>query len=193
MRAKTINTFIDCDPYLGTFWNHAVGAYIKRGDADGALAVVDTMPDTEGRFFLFDRQVVALLMQGKPDEARSVVDIFVESPISKGMNRALIASAAGDIETARKEAAALEARDDLNDMNRIVLYARMGDREQANAAASRIDAMPLGHGVLNMATYWCDCGAPFDADAAPDYLARWTEAELPWPPPSPLPLPLKDW
>ena len=110
-------------------------------------------------------------MNGEVEQARSIVDIFIESPFNRGLNLALIASVSGDAEGAREQAEALEATGELNDMQRILIYARMGDRQQANEAASRVDALPLGHGVLNMVSYWCDCGAPFDADAAPDFMA----------------------
>jgi TolB-like protein len=188
-----VQELIDCDPYLANFWNHLIGIHIKLGDAEKALAIIADMPELEGQSFLYDRHVIALLITGKPDQARSVVDIFIESPVSRGLNLALIAAAAGDAESARNIAAELEASGQMHDMNRILLYARIGNRELANAAASRIDAMPLGYGVLNMVSYWCDCGAPFDAEAAPDFAARWAESGLDWPPPTPLPLPLKDW
>jgi hypothetical protein len=39
----------------------------------------------------------------------------------------------------------------------------------------------------------CNCGAPFDLEATPNFARLIDEANLPWPPQSPIDWPLKGW
>jgi hypothetical protein len=59
--------------------------------------------------------------------------------------------------------------------------------------AARIDAHPFGAVTLAMISVWCDCGAPWDLDATPNFAARLKEGNLNWPPPPSIEFPLKDW
>ena len=68
-----------------------------------------------------------------------------------------------------------------------------GQRDRANAIATRIDAEPFGYLQLNFAIHSCMCGAPFDLEVTPNYAKLVQQAELPWPPLSPIDWPLKDW
>ena len=73
------------------------------------------------------------------------------------------------------------------------IFAIRGDREQANAAAAKLDARPLGYMILLGIAGSCACGAPFDLEAAPNLARAVEEAGLTWPPRRPIDWPLKDW
>ena len=69
----------------------------------------------------------------------------------------------------------------------------VGDREQANEIAARIDRYPGSVVVLSDAIFTCYCGAPFDLEAVPNYKARIEEAGFSWPPPKRIDFPTKTW
>ena len=75
----------------------------------------------------------------------------------------------------------------------MIVAAVVGNREMANEAAARIDAIPGGGIVISHAVFSCFCGAPFDLDATPNYKARIEEAGFPWPPPTRIDYPAKTW
>ena len=75
----------------------------------------------------------------------------------------------------------------------IGLLAWMGRRDEANAMAAGMDALPLGHYLLAEVVSHCYCGAPFDLESTPNFKARLAESGMQWPPGSPLKLPLKTW
>jgi len=58
-----------------------------------------------------------------------------------------------------------------------------GDRAEANRHAAALDARPAGGLLLATLVTECQCGAPFDLDATPNFEARLAESGLHWPPP----------
>jgi hypothetical protein len=46
-----------------------------------------------------------------------------------------------------------------------------------------LDARPAGGLLLAILVTECQCGAPFDLDATPNFKARLAESGLHWPPP----------
>jgi hypothetical protein len=75
----------------------------------------------------------------------------------------------------------------------MVAAAVVGNREGANAAATRIDSRPGGPFMLLVSSQMCFCGGPFDLDATPNFKARLDESGFPWPPRDPVGYPLKTW
>jgi adenylate cyclase len=59
--------------------------------------------------------------------------------------------------------------------------------------ASIKDAQPLGFLRLSNVVIGCDCGAPFDLEATPNFARFVDEAGLRWPPAQPIKWPLKNW
>jgi TolB-like protein len=74
-----------------------------------------------------------------------------------------------------------------------MFYAWTGKRDDANRLAARFDTHPWGPWALWQTTHWCACGHPFDLEAAPNFARAIEKSELPWPPESGRAYPLKDW
>lgn len=79
------------------------------------------------------------------------------------------------------------------DMSLLVAQAWLGNQEEANVLAARMDARPGGFLTLGSAVYTCMCGAPWDIELTPNFRARIESAGFAWPPASPIQTPLKDW
>ena len=97
-----------------------------------------------------------------------------------------VAKAREILETSKKESS-------LNDMALLIAEAVLGNREAANAYASKMDARFAGPFILTETVKDCYCGAPFDLDATPNFKKRIEEAGFHWPPPTPIKYPAKDW
>jgi adenylate cyclase len=65
------------------------------------------------------------------------------------------------------------------------------DRAEANRQAAALDARPAGGVLLAVLVTECQCGAPFDLDATPNFKARLAEFGLHWPPPQTIKYPLR--
>jgi adenylate cyclase len=90
------------------------------------------------------------------------------------------------LESSQKESA-------IDEMSLLLVEAALGNREAANAHASKLDARFAGPFILVETIKGCFCGAPFDLDVTPNFKARIEEAGFSWPPPSPIKYPAKDW
>ncbi len=75
----------------------------------------------------------------------------------------------------------------------VVEFAISGERDKANQRAAELDSRPHSHISLMIIASSCNCGAPFDLEATPNFARLIAEANLPWPPDSPVDWPLKDW
>ena len=75
----------------------------------------------------------------------------------------------------------------------IIVYAWSGSREETNRRAAEIDEHFFGPMALWQIANWCQCGSPWDVEAAPNFAAKVKEANITWPPRAPLTFPLKDW
>jgi hypothetical protein len=74
-----------------------------------------------------------------------------------------------------------------------MVYTWSGRRADANRRAAEVDEHYFGPIVLWQAAHWCQCGAPWDLEATPNFAAKIKEASMVWPPITPLSFPLKDW
>jgi hypothetical protein len=98
------------------------------------------------------------------------------------------------MEAARTMAEEYWANPGSSDATSLRLVAALGDRALANEIASRIDAHPGSALVICSAVVLsCQCGAPFDLDAAPNFKSRIEEAGFPWPPTKRIDYPAKNW
>jgi TolB-like protein len=135
----------------------------------------------------------ALLAMGQYETAMSESSTYRMDSFLEEYQELMIAAASGDRARAKLLQAKMLSRPEASDFERLQAHAMLGEREQANAAAARIDKrapLPIS---LMLVTLWCSCGAPFDLEATPNLAANLQEGDLPWPPPSPIHFPLKDW
>jgi len=135
----------------------------------------------------------ALLAMGQYETARSESSLFRTGSFLEQYQRFVVAAAAGDRDRAKSMQENILSDPDASDFERLQTHAMLGEREEANAAAARIDQRARIPISLMLVTLWCSCGAPFDLEAAPNLAAKLQEGDLPWPPPSPINFPLKDW
>jgi hypothetical protein len=98
-----------------------------------------------------------------------------------------------EIDRARELLEAAKKEAPVNDSSLLVAEAALGNREAANAYASKMDARFAGPFILAETVKGCFCGAPFDLEAAPNFKKRIEEAGFSWPPYSPIKFPAKDW
>ena len=104
-----------------------------------------------------------------------------------------LAAASGQKDRADQLRTTILEHPDATDFERLQIHAMMGEREQANAVAARVDQRAQLPISLLLVTLWCNCGAPFDLEATPNFEAKLREGDLPWPPHSPIEYPLKEW
>jgi hypothetical protein len=166
---------------------------IWAGDPEGALQALNVAED-KGVSHPWQEvaRYTALLAAGHVD------DEAVRGPGLPGsyldFDRQIFWQAlAGDPAVARRMAEEYWSRPDARENDSLVLAALVGNREQANEIAARIDAYPGSAVVLSGAIFYCYCGAPFDLEATPNFKARIEEARFPWPPPKPIDFPNKTW
>ncbi|MBT8040659.1 MAG: hypothetical protein KJN78_10480 [Gammaproteobacteria bacterium] len=182
-----------CDPLSGVTFMALSQTLVWAGDAEASLDAFREAA-AAGVTIPFQRslRLIAMLAAGRyADDADG-------TPVSDGMlysfdDRLLVEASAGDPKRARRMAAEYLARPDAEDWSSLVAAAVTGNREAANAAASRIDARPGGPFMLLIGSEMCFCGAPFDLEATPTFEARLEESGFNWPPDMPIEYPLKTW
>jgi TolB-like protein len=186
-----------CNALEEAHWVHAAMASIYVGDVDGALDIAErglSVANVRG-FGLEEVRLEGLIALGRLDEARASLSRLEGSTNSnRQKGEAWLAATRGDRESLE------DLRQRMTDPDLqagiatdVLLAARAGDREAANALAAEIDARPAGPLLLMVGIYFCLCGAPFDLDVAPTLAARLDEAGLAWPPSAPMQWPLKGW
>lgn len=177
-----------CDP-LGTgYRRHWAIASGWAGEFDKLIAIAGAL-DESGQRQNLDLYVRSLVGAGRIDEALTVIESEVRDPGHAAALQAFAALWQGDAEAVSRITAGVG----IGVEESLVMAARLGDRDAANAAAASIDSRPYGHIPLLQLIYFCGCGAPFDLEATPT-LARMLEVSgLSWPPPTPVDWPLKNW
>jgi len=177
-----------CDP-LNTI-NFSTRAWAARatGHAERVLAIQEALTRARGGIAVVSpEQVVALTMLGRIAEAQKLLPSIEVKGEFYYIAQVIVGKAAGE------DAAALHARLQSLDRSQSKLKmwaiadateaALLGDRAEANQRAAALDARPAGGLLLATLVTECQCGAPFDLDATPNFKARLAESGLHWPPP----------
>ena len=182
-----------CDPMWSHAWFTESRAFLWAGDKEEALRVAREGIEVAPGGWLGIALVRALIANGLYEETDHAITtqfrLKADGLVSKVMKSAAMGdrNAAGvlfeEIMDAEYPPAFWES----------IYYAWVGDRENANRRAAKIDEHPFGSQSLLLLVYWCACGAPFDLEVTPNYAARVEAAGMPWPPYSPITFPLKDW
>ncbi len=178
-----MQAMIECDPL--NFYNYYAASIsaLWDGRQDEAVELslrgLEIKPDDS---FLEEGLVVAMLAQGRLDEARERAasrDLW-----NRELKLALVDAASGDVESARARAAEVIAESGpwLKMFHTLQLNAVTGQREAANEAAAWFDRLPMGPMMLLGVINGCLCGAPFDLEATPVFKQRLEEAGAVWPP-----------
>ena len=178
-----------CDPLNSINFNTRSWAARATGHPERALAVEAAAVQARGGGAVATaNQAIALAMLGRIEEARKLLASMEASGESYYMAQVIVGSAAGE------DAASIHAR--LQNVDRkktklkiwaiadAVEAALSGNRAEANRQAAALDARPAGDLLLAVLVSECQCGAPFDLDATPNFKARLAESGMHWPPPT---------
>jgi TolB-like protein len=182
-----------CDPRRSLSWFSASRAALMSGDKESALKLAIEGSDVAPGLWLSSAWVRALLANGKPKDALEVIKSKVPDDDFVVFLQALVAASQGDQAGVDQNSDAIREIENAGIFWPLIVEAWSGHREAANEMAARIDAHPFGAVTLAMISVWCDCGAPWDLDATPNFAARLKEGNLNWPPPPSIEFPLKDW
>ena len=177
-----------CDPLNFINFNTRRTVAIATGHPQRALAIQADVEELRGGAPI-GVPAEALLMLGRVGEARKVLEATPPEQRDENyyISRVIIGRASGESPEAIH--AALQSVDHghskykLWDFAEAVEVAHAGDRAEANRRAAVFDARPAGAFLLAVLTVQCQCGAPFDLDATPNFKARLAESGLRWPPP----------
>ncbi|MEE2524802.1 hypothetical protein V0U79_00355 [Hyphobacterium sp. HN65] len=188
---------VACDPLNSTIWSSYERVLFANGLYDRALEAhrehlelgIVTTALGQSEFLAMD----IMMAQGRFDEVDAILQEPGLDPRGVIFFALRLASLRGDAEAASELAEQVLAIPGLPTQFEVLVYAMIGDRENANAAAALVDSRPLSPVVLSQMIGFCSCGAPFDLEAAPNFAARLAEAGFPWPPATDFGYPLKDW
>jgi TolB-like protein len=185
-------TILACDPLRTLSWFNLARAQLWAGDAEEALSVAREGTEIAPGAWLTMTMVQALVSNGLHDEALQVIENDVADDNLAQVFQVLVAAHQGDQERANR----LLAEYDEFYAGRffdIMVHAWAGSRDEANRRAAEIDEHFFGPMALWQIANWCQCGSPWDPEAAPNFAAKIKEANITWPPPAPLSFPLKNW
>ena len=143
--------------------------------------------------WLDDVRFLSLLASGAYRDHPGMYDENPDGSIFDAPRSIYVYAMENDITTARQILDAHLEKESIDDINSFAIEAILGNREAANAYASKLDARFAGPFILAEVVKSCFCGAPFDLDVTPNFKARIEEAGFAWPPPTPINFPAKDW
>jgi TolB-like protein len=187
-----------CDPLNGI--NFSTRAWVARatGHAERALAVQAVAAKASSGIAIASanvHQVIAMVMLGHIDEAKKLLASMDASGEPYYMAQAIVGRATGeDAKNVHTRLQGVERKDSKMKMWAIAdaTEAALSDnRVEANRQAAALDARPAGGVLLAVLVTECQCGAPFDIDATPNFKARLAESGLHWPPPETIKYPLR--
>ena len=186
------NTILACDPLRTLSWFNFARAKLWAGDTEEALSVAREGTEIAPGSWLTMTMVQALVSNGLHDEARRVIENDVADDDLAHVFQILVAAHQGDKERSDRLLA------EYNELYvgrffDIIVHAWSGRREEVNRRAAEIDEHFFGAMALWQIANWCQCGSPWDPEAAPNFAAKIKEANITWPPKTPLSFPLKDW
>jgi hypothetical protein len=177
----------ECDPLNNLNWNTRVWVARASARPQRVLAIFAEFrkrnPDTSAGGF---REAAALAMLGRIDDAKRMLASMPAPAGNNYLDALVVFRLAGDsLAQARAwaEASAAAKPDNLRTAVAVLVEAALfGTRAEANRAAAALDARPAGGLLLANAVTYCNCGAPFDLEATPNFKARLAESGLHWPP-----------
>jgi TolB-like protein len=190
--AELSTNILACDPLRTLSWFNLSRAKLWAGDTEEALRVAREGTEVAPGAWLTMTMVQALVSSGLYDEALRVIENDVSDVRLAYVFQILVAAHQGDKEGSDQLLAEFN-ENNTGDFFDIIIHAWSGNREEANRRAAKIDEHFFGPMVLWQIANWCQCGSPWEPEAAPNFAAKINEANIAWPPRAPLSFPLKDW
>jgi len=187
-RLDTMRRLLACDPLATLAYYNAALAANWIGQPEKALAFAEEGTRAAGGAPSIAGQAIrALVTLGRIEEARGEFAKSKWDSAGAAIAQLVLAAAAGeDIDALNKRLESGRNSDWNPELGSIALglgEALAGDRAASNRPAAAMDARPGG--PLNLLVFLtiCQCGVPFDMDAAPNLKARIAEAGVRWPTP----------
>jgi TolB-like protein len=184
-----------CDPLNGINYRTRVSVALATGHPQRALSVLAMEAKASGSSPApTTYQAIALTMLGRLGEAQTTLDSIEARGEGYYIAQLIVGKAAG--ENPAKLHARLQTVDrkstksQMRDITDAIEAALSGNRAEANRHAAALDARPAGGLLLAIVVTDCQCGAPFDLDATPNFKARLAESGLRWPPPQTIKYPV---
>ena len=190
LRARDVR---ECDPMRSRSWFDESRALMWAGDPAEALKIIREGLEVAPGNSLSMALVQALVANGQYEETDSAITTHLQVEEDVLRSRILKSAAMGDREMTARLHKELIIDPVRNRFWTSAYYAWVGERENANRRAAEIDNQPFGSQFLLLVVLMCECGAPWDIEATPNFATSIKEAGMPWPPASPIHFPLKDW
>jgi adenylate cyclase len=183
-----------CDPLSLTPASQLPLFEVISGNPQAGVEAAENYLQIQGfRPWVDDGRFIALLATGQYHDDPHMADDNPEGSSYWFPRKILMYAMDNEISMAQQVLDDWLANGTVNDDSLLRIHAPMGNRDEANKVANRIDARFGGHYALLSAINYCMCGAPFDLEATPNFKKRIEEAGFTWPPVSPLKYPAKDW
>jgi adenylate cyclase len=185
---------IRCDPLSGVYVTMGSQFVLWAGHADTVIELNTNFLNTiEFNPWVDDIRFFATLANGSYRDNPGVYDLKHEGSFFQIPRRFYVYALENEIARAGEILELTKSESSLSDETLLIAEALLGNREAANAYASKMDARFAGPFILAEVVKGCFCGAPFDLEATPNFKKRIEEAGFSWPPVSPINFPAKDW
>lgn len=181
-----------CDPLRTLSWFNASRAKLWAGDPVEALRLTREGSETAPGLWLTMTHLQALIANDLHDEAAQTIESEIQEAGLAHVFHMMVAAHRGDRDRLAPLADGYDEHGPVGFFDTLI-NAWIGRRDAANRVAAEIDEHYFGPMVLWQEAHWCQCGAPWDLEATPNFAAKIEEANLTWPPKTPLSFPLKDW
>jgi len=167
------------DPLNMFRWDEAVNVLIRKGDLDGASALIEKTRRTlgESRGFRISAMNIAL-MRGNIPAAIMLLQDTAEFPEDLEFFQPLLAAVQGDIETATRLTNEIENASEWPSRFLPQLYFEMGDQARLSSVVRRLDALKVGPAVLGVELAFGGGFLWFDLEDAPNLKRQLEEAQI---------------
>ena len=188
------NTASICDPLSISYPIQLAGTYMWLGKPEESLKTIVEAEKKRGSNPWFSSYKQNFLISlDRPKEALALAPFVVRDTAFGALGYVTPYAYMGESDRAREELEKWSSRNYAFPGVRLVSYAMIGDREEANTIAAELDTLPGGILQLLVYTNACMCGAPFDIEVTPNLQQRLTEAGFAWPPKTLIQYPNKTW
>ena len=182
-----------CDPLTGIGWMSDARAMFWSGDPEGALNVAREGLEAAPGEWLQLQVINDLVALGQFEAADREISLGLTSTSLAPAARMMLAAAQGDKVASESFFDEYRQDPDASLFWELSYYAWIGDQENANRLAKQMDAHSFAGVAVATTILWCNCGAPWDLAATPNFAELLADAGFDWPPPSPISFPLKNW
>jgi TolB-like protein len=187
------DAIVQCDPLRTLSWFNSSRAMHWTGNAEEALKLAREGMEVAPGNWLTMTLLQTLMANSLHDEAYAVISTEIQDGILAWIFDLMVTAHRGDADRLQPMLDEFDDFDGRRGFFTIPINAWSGRKDAANDYAAEIDEHYFGPMVLWQVVQWCQCGAPFELEATPNFAAKIRDADITWPPESPLTFPLKDW